>query len=977
VNRLIIFIYFFLGSISYAIAQNEIWRQYTIDNGLPSNECHDLIQDSLGYIWIATDRGLSRFDGHDFKNYGIEEGLKDISILKLEKDYNHNIWLSSNSKNFYIYNFFKDEITEFPYNNLISKHTLGDRVVSHFYFDKKENLHFHDNNKGITSISKNGIVTSFKIENSFPIFTFKKIENKYLLIENSKKSHLVLWSKKAEIYISKPKILNNGSYKNAENPVTRKIRIGNNLFDLGGDTLLYTIYTNGYLLSKDSYLGSAPIDDLSDIYRDPQGGIWATYLYKKGVYFYKNAFDLLNQKGIQYLKNESCTSIILDKEESPIVSTLDHGIFYLDRNKSISLLNKITSQKKITKIEWISDSIYAYLVGVDKVYLFKMDGSMNKLIFTANTHIHDLTFDKVNGDLYITDNPISLQYNVISGKSKNIGLSIDLQRGGLKKILFFDKGRKKLLLFGKTFLIQDVHTEEFIFNSISTDKKFEFYTATDYNDGLLLGGKTGLFYYKNNRLDSLFHIHPVFKERINSIAKFNNFYLIGTQGYGLAIWNGQKKCILLNEKKGLLSNNIESIHVTQDKEVFVSTFKGLSKLTKKEGREITIENYSVQHGLPSNEVFEVDSRHDKVLAATGKGIAWLEKNYYDQPLYKPIIEYVEVNKLKFVHGKVDRKLSYIQNNISIFYKSINLAMNGDISYQYRINHKGWQFTRSDFVNFTSIAPGSYTFEVRAANKNGKWSEPTLIEFTINNPWWKSTWFILLNLVTFATAFYYFYSNKLKAFKKEISIKEEIKQLQQSALQAQMNPHFIFNSLTAIQNFIMLNQKEDAMSYLSRFAKLIRQNLNASSSKLITLDNEIDALKNYIELEQVRFNFNFDYIIKLEKGISPENINIPPLLIQPFVENAINHGLKSKVNDGFLEISFALIDNYLQAIVRDNGKGFSLEKDKVKSNDTHKSMGVSITQKRLNFINETSADRYSIQRNSLNPGTEIVVNIQII
>lgn len=213
---------------------------------------------------------------------------------------------------------------------------------------------------------------------------------------------------------------------------------------------------------------------------------------------------------------------------------------------------------------------------------------------------------------------------------------------------------------------------------------------------------------------------------------------------------------------------------------------------------------------------------------------------------------------------------------------------------------------------------------------------------------------------------------MNRLKEKTLIQDKINNLQRSALQAQMNPHFIFNCLNSIQNYIMRNDKDMAMDYLGRFATLIRQYLHASTKDLVTLDDEISMLTNYLHLEQMRFNQSFEYHFQIDKNIDTTEITLPPLLIQPFVENAILHGITSIANGGQINIDISKKENQLQITIKDNGKGF----DKNKNTGMRKSLGIAITQKRLLYINDHAEGNYAISTQSDERGTEINITVKL-
>lgn len=317
-------------------------------------------------------------------------------------------------------------------------------------------------------------------------------------------------------------------------------------------------------------------------------------------------------------------------------------------------------------------------------------------------------------------------------------------------------------------------------------------------------------------------------------------------------------------------------------------------------------------------------------------------------------------------------MAYHENNITFQYKSLDHSLSGDITYKIRLNQKPWLETKSTAVNYASLNPGDYTFQVQAMNKDLIWSEPTVHTFTIKEPWWDALYLKFLSILFFSFSGFLVYKNRIRKIKEGNRIKSEITKLERSALQAQMNPHFIFNCLNSIQNYIMRNDKDMAMDYLGNFARLIRQYLNASNTDLVALEDEISMLDNYLRLEQMRFNHNFSYTFDINAGNDATSVKLPPMLIQPFVENAVLHGMSSLTSGGLIHIKFDRTPELLHIIVKDNGKGFtSNNPDKLRT-----SLGVSITQKRLQYINDNKENNYNITTRSDDNGTEINIVISI-
>ena len=243
--------------------------------------------------------------------------------------------------------------------------------------------------------------------------------------------------------------------------------------------------------------------------------------------------------------------------------------------------------------------------------------------------------------------------------------------------------------------------------------------------------------------------------------------------------------------------------------------------------------------------------------------------------------------------------------------------------------------------------------MQAQNEDGQWGPPARWPFEIRPPWWATWWFRVLAgatlVVALVLAIWVFFRNRLRAIRREAAEREKVRELETAALRAQMNPHFIFNCLQAIQSFIAQNDRDAAASYLARFAKLVRLALHSSVEGHHTLAEEMAMLENYLYLEQLRFKGKFEFTVRAEAGVDTEEVSLPPLLVQPFVENAIIHGLQGRQNGGHVEVVFSINQESLEVQVIDNGQGFSKKEKENDETGLHKSVGMMLTQKRLDLL----------------------------
>ncbi|MBI3233536.1 MAG: histidine kinase, partial [Bacteroidetes bacterium] len=308
-------------------------------------------------------------------------------------------------------------------------------------------------------------------------------------------------------------------------------------------------------------------------------------------------------------------------------------------------------------------------------------------------------------------------------------------------------------------------------------------------------------------------------------------------------------------------------------------------------------------------------------------------------------------------------LKYNQNNIRIAIDGLSYSSRGHFNYKYRMIglDSNWIETnsRNNFARFSSLPPGSYTFEVAAVNENGLASKPAMLHFSINKPFWFQWWFIASVLLVVGITVLWIYTvrlnsvkNKAKVLLDKTLLEQNLRASELTALKAQMNPHFIFNALNSIQEFILLNDKQTAQKYLGKFSDLMRLYLDMSQHQTISLDDEIKTLKLYLELESIRFEDSFTYHLHIGKNILGEDKKIPPMIIQPYIENALKHGLLHKKNNRELRVSFELQNEQtLLCVVEDNGIGreasFEINQKRIKK---FSSFSTGATSRRLELLN---------------------------
>lgn len=327
-------------------------------------------------------------------------------------------------------------------------------------------------------------------------------------------------------------------------------------------------------------------------------------------------------------------------------------------------------------------------------------------------------------------------------------------------------------------------------------------------------------------------------------------------------------------------------------------------------------------------------------------------------------------------------LPYDKNFLKINFAGFAYSNPEALKYKYKMEgiDKTWIFTDNTLAQYTTLPAGNYFFSVSAMNKNGIWSDsPAIISFTIYPPYWKTWWFISLSVFIVAggifLAFFIRVTQIKQREKEKAEITRQMANAELQALRAQMNPHFIFNTLSSIQYFITTNETGEALKYLSKFAKLMRKIMDNSKKPAIQVKDELEALRLYLDLESLRFKNKFDYAISVDEKIDVNDDEIPPMLIQPYIENAILHGLMNKngTNEkGNLLIEIKKQERMIVCAIEDNGVGREKSKEinRAKIN-RHVSSGMSITQNRLEILNTMHRSNLSVNITDLKRGQEAV------
>jgi len=508
---------------------------------------------------------------------------------------------------------------------------------------------------------------------------------------------------------------------------------------------------------------------------------------------------------------------------------------------------------------------------------------------------------------------------------------------------------------------------------------------------LFLGTQEGIYQFKNNILvsvkinsivdfsiinDIIFHQNSFYIAsnkglwKIDNIKNPTNVFRISTENT-VSLLSFQDNLIAATARNKLLIINDTSIEKEIPTLDNISSIKKLKNeiwvTSKTNGLEIFVlpsfsfkQKINKYNALATNTIFTVfKDRQNSIFIASNQGIYTLKNDEFEnKSFYKPNIYF---ENLQINHQNVDflliaKKVNFSnsENNISITFKTVNLLKPKKIQYRYKLNGNFSPWSANNTIQFPNLNAGKYIFEVQSKIEDDK-SDIISFSFRIDAPFYKQAWFIFAVVISFLLIGYFYVDFYIKNINKKhkerldsLILKNRLLSLEQKALHLQMNPHFIFNVLNGIKALGNTNKIDELNATISKFSILLRGILNNSRTEEITLQEEIILLRNYIELEQRMSSTTFSFAISLNlNNIDAEEILIPTMLMQPFVENCVQHAFQ-KNSMGAININFDVKQGFLYCSIIDNGIGIHQSK-KRKQPSNHKSVALNVAKERLQLI----------------------------
>ena len=651
-------------------------------------------------------------------------------------------------------------------------------------------------------------------------------------------------------------------------------------------------------------------------------------------------------------------AVIRDSESNLWFATAGKGVFRLGSAafKNLRFQDK-GNELSVCSIRQFSSTL---LVGTDRFFLWKIGPGIGEI---RKQKVHASARDRGR---IVAIEPVDKKSLLLGTDGGLIKLTNFIQSGSTPRTSV-----KSVSRFGKNFLISTGNAV-----LLNTDTGLRSYESIWNGRSTCSYGKDSLIYV--GTLSGLFTVTPgkkisflgtedtVFRNRISDIKEAPDGLLwIATSGGGIAACRGGRLLYTLSERDGLSSNICKNLFISGE-DIWVGTDKGLNRVHKnggvhKQGGAFQVTTLTSVDGLCSNIINAVYANGKDVYVGTDKGMTYFQTNEAESKSFcKLRVTAIRTTMHSWEYDTSGMSLPHYQSAIQVEFAGISYRSAGEILYSYRLRglSDAWQTTRETFVSYPTLPSGEYELDLTATNKFGVQSGMRSIKFSVKKLLWEEKWFVILAIAAGAGALWSLILIRTKKLKRQnqqkIDSNNRMAELEQMALKAQMNPHFIFNSLNSIQKYVITKDIRGANKFVSDFARLMRLTLEISSKSRISIEEEVKYLSTYLELERIRFDNKFQYNIQVDPAIDLSAQSIPPMILQPYVENSIRHGVRYREDDkGRITISFLKNDLFLVCIVEDNGIGRELSGQyKSRTPMEYQSRGMALTERRMEMMNRT-------------------------
>ncbi len=969
------------------------FSNYTTKDGLPGNNIWSITEDDIGNIWVACyGQGISKFNGKSFINYSTTDGLVNNNVRKIEYSTKHHglmigtvFGFSFLTDNHFI-SFVDSSVTNrnliqvtsfLETDSLIYLFTYYDtkqyivfnpyRQTFH-YLDKAHHFHIKSVNSTCSFVTSNGdTIIGDRLDGI-------KIFSKDTVIINDKVGQVfdIAEDEQGNLWLAS---YNDDLDYNRHNP---------------GGLYKFSGYKEEYYNSK-LHIKNQEVWCL--FYDNDENVLWigtkgnGAYLFPKSGITYKKAseFNVSNPKihdllfaknGTQWITvgdfiftTDSRRNIIKPEAfQSAYLKYVNERLIYInDKDASYTKYDALIKSGRYKYPNPFRDNLSTFR------NLYDPD-AFRKLKSQKLRNFNTLSEDK-EGNLWVGSNIAKFIVNRNSNKISVFDIIV------IPADVLFESQDTIAVIFFFDLLRYNVSEYE-IFEEVQLRKNATYSSNCKYleaySQNWIYNNTEGIVRYCNGRVITFPYLSDEIDVTFNTMCVDKTGKMIaGTNSGKIIIMSYENDSIKvrhqITDKEGIIATKINWILTDAKNRIWIGTDRGLQAfdldLFYRTGN-IAYKFFNEENGFfdYTTKKALIDSKGDIYVISDDNLIQFNPDRLFEQKgrKHKLVIDKIEVNFTDIYwkeYGAIESwsglpvgpvVMQHDQSTLTFNYHLLQYSEPSKTLYSYKLEglQTEWApFSTETKTIFTNLSPGRYCFNVRAKLTSNP-DEISSVEFSfrILPPWYKTWWFFSFMTIVCMVIFYAFFRYRVKKASRKIEIQKRISELEMKAMKAQMNPHFTFNAFNSIQYYILQKDTKSAISYLNDFARLIRKTLENSNAKTISLEEEIEYLKTYMALENRR-NDNFDYSIEVDDDIEIEGVFIPPMLIQPLVENAILHGIRHQDKRGKVTVKFELNQSILKCTIEDNGIGRAKSKELYDSQPrTYKSISSNIIKQRTELLN---------------------------
>lgn len=982
-------------------AQNYELEKLSTKNGLPNNAVRDIFKDKDGIMWLGTDAGLCKYNGKDIEIYTTKDGLAGNKVWGIAEDQQGILWLGTYGHGITYYDGDR-------FQNLELSDTINKKIRTLEYSQKYDYLFFGTDRGLIVKTDKDSILY-FNGE-SLGIERFQVIA-----IHEAGEQFFIYTYYNQLTYIFNPK---DNTLKKFGKYFDRDLaNIASGIINHKGDTIIGYHRNYTAILKHDSMITFENTGQVFDMCKAENNEVWLAgwdvSLNGSNGGLFKIQGDSLEDYTDKYrIPTRAIWSLYYDTLENTLFVGTDGRGLFIYKNKNFEYFDLANGDIEINYLKWIDNTLW--IAENKKLFLFdhsniksydrdffkrtcedNQNTEMQKY-YKSNDGILSATYidTDTHGNVFVASQRGFLKYNV-RNKFECFGhnhFPFVFNKSALYIVGWSNMFEcSNISDVSDIFDLRDLKKHEFseektpinISKIVKQDKNIWFLS---WSQGLFLF-KDDVFYWLNeNTADLDNHIIDI------AFDKNNNIYIAQNNGELLVAQYSNDSLIVkhkLSCGSGIKGNVLKWLACNQHNQLFLGTDYGLNyiNLNQNTDKDWNFRYYNKKEGYSAFEsTTAVEDSVGNIWINTHTGLLKINAKGFDHSNYN---QDVKITGLDLFNNSADALLqvknpnfAYDENYFTFHFQRNNFINADKDIYYYRLNgfSEKWKTTSSNTIDYFNLNHGAYRFDIKCFNTNsGKYSNVATYQFTINKAWWTTLWFysILMLIIGFAIWFYIKLSIRkiTKEAEKTSEITKKIAEMEMQALQSQMNPHFVFNSINSIQNFVLDGNIDDTLTYLAHFSTLLRGTLNYASQKYISIEQEQDFLEHYLALEQMRFDtdqgpaFEVEFII--DESLDIDSKIIPPMLLQPVIENSIKHGEIHKAINGKVIIEIKIDHGFLLCSVTDNGIGRA--KANTKKNKHHHSKGMSIIQDRIHLLSGNSTTGHSntgMQILDLTQGTRV-------